>query len=70
MWRSAESRLERDHVMALDFGRAVPGVSSQPFTLPWGGPGRRVSHTPDYFARMARRNALMAAMESSCVVIV
>ena len=48
-----ESWLERDHVMALDFDRAVTGVSSQPFTLSWEGPGRRVSHTPDYFARLA-----------------
>lgn len=48
-----ESWLERDHVMALDFDRAVTGVSSQPFTLSWPGRGRRVSHTPDYFARLA-----------------
>ena len=48
-----ESWLERDHVMTLDFDRVVTGVSSQPFTLSWGGRGRRVSHTPDYFARLA-----------------
>lgn len=48
-----ESWLERDHVMTLDFDRAVAGVSSQPFTLSWGDRGRRVSHTPDYFARLA-----------------
>jgi hypothetical protein len=48
-----ESWLERDRVMALDFDRAVTGVSSQPFTLSWDGRGRRVSHTPDYFARLA-----------------
>lgn len=48
-----ESWLERDRVMALDFDRAVTGVSSQPFTLSWGGRSRRVSHTPDYFARLA-----------------
>jgi len=47
-----ESWLERDHVMALDFDRPVMAVSSQPFTLSWGGRGRRVSHTPDYFARL------------------
>ena len=39
--------------MTLDFDRVVTGVSSQPFTLSWGGRGRRVSHTPDYFARLA-----------------
>lgn len=39
--------------MALDFERAVTSVSSQPFTLLWGGCGRRVSHTPDYFVRLA-----------------
>jgi len=38
--------------MALDFDGAATGVSSQPFTLSWGGPGRRVSHTPDFFARL------------------
>jgi hypothetical protein len=48
-----ESWLERDHVMALDLDRDVTGVSSQPFTLSWGGSGRKVSHTPDYFARLA-----------------
>jgi hypothetical protein len=48
-----ESWLERDHVMALDFDRDVTGVSSQPFTLSWGGGRRKVSHTPDYFARLA-----------------
>jgi len=48
-----ESWLERDHVMALDFDCGVTGVSSQPFTLSWGGSGRKVSHTPDYFARLA-----------------
>jgi hypothetical protein len=39
--------------MALDFDRAVMGVSSQPFTLSWDGRGRKVSHIPDYFARLA-----------------
>jgi hypothetical protein len=54
-----ESWLERDHVMALDFDRDVTGVSSQPFTLSWGGRGRRVSHTPDYFARLANGSGVV-----------
>jgi hypothetical protein len=54
-----ESWLERDHVMALDFDRVVTGVSSQPFTLTWGGGGRTVSHTPDYFARLADGSAVV-----------
>jgi TnsA-like endonuclease N terminal len=49
-----ESWLERDHAMLLDFDREVCGLASQPFTLTWQVPaGRKVSHTPDYFARMA-----------------
>jgi hypothetical protein len=54
-----ESWLERDHVMALDFDRIVTGVSSQPFTLTWGGGRRAVSHTPDYFARLADGGAVV-----------
>jgi hypothetical protein len=54
-----ESWLERDHVMALDFDREVTGVSSQPFTLSWNADGRTVSHTPDYFARLADGSALV-----------
>lgn len=54
-----ESWLERDHVMALDFDRVVTGVSSQPFTLRWGGGRRAVSHTPDYFARLADGSAVV-----------
>ena len=54
-----ESWLERDHVMVLDFDREVTGVSSQPFTLSWDAGGRTVSHTPDYFARLADGSALV-----------
>lgn len=39
--------------MAMDFDRDVVGLSSQPFTLTWVDQGGRVSHTPDYFARLA-----------------
>ena len=40
--------------MLLDFDRDVRGLSSQPFTLTWRDPaGKKVSHTPDYFARMS-----------------
>jgi hypothetical protein len=45
--------------MALDFDPAVRAVSSQPFTLTWLDQGRRVSHTPDYFARLADGTALV-----------
>ena len=49
-----ESWLERDHVMLLDFDRAVIGLSSQPFRLSWdGGGGVRRRHVPDFFARLA-----------------
>lgn len=54
-----ESWLERDHVMLLDFDSDVTGVSSQPFTLSWRGPGPAVSHTPDYFARLAGGGAVV-----------
>jgi hypothetical protein len=54
-----ESWLERDHAMALDFDRNVAGLSSQPFTLSWLDEGRRVSHTPDYFARLGDGTALV-----------
>lgn len=47
-----ESWLERDHLMLLDFDPLVTGMASQPFRLSWAGPdGKRVRHTPDFFAR-------------------
>lgn len=55
-----ESWLERDHAMLLDFDRDVWGLASQPFTLTWRGPtGKKVSHTPDYFARMSDGSAVV-----------
>ena len=39
--------------MLLDFDRDVCGLASQPFTLTWRDPAGKVSHTPDYFARMS-----------------
>ena len=54
-----ESWLERDNLILLDFDRLVTGVSSQPFTLTWSGAGRAVSHTPDYFARLADGSAVV-----------
>ncbi len=67
MWWSAttgrhagyESWLERDHAMVLDFDRDVVGFSSQPFTLSWRVSGKAVSHTPDYFARLAGGSAVV-----------
>jgi hypothetical protein len=39
--------------MRLDAGPDVVAVASQPFRLSWryGGRGRRIRHTPDYFVR-------------------
>jgi hypothetical protein len=55
-----ESWLERDHAMLLDFDRDVCGLASQPFTLSWRDPaGKKVSHTPDYFARMRDGSAVV-----------
>ncbi|MFD7183872.1 TnsA-like heteromeric transposase endonuclease subunit [Streptomyces sp. NPDC056637] len=49
-----ESWLERDHLMLLDFDPLVTGIASQPFRLSWQGPvGKRLRHTPDFFARLA-----------------
>ena len=51
-----ESWLERDHLIWLDWDRAVTGIASQPFWLSWTGPdGRHVAHAPDFFARRGRR---------------
>ncbi|MFD8385821.1 TnsA-like heteromeric transposase endonuclease subunit [Streptomyces sp. NPDC059679] len=47
-----ESWLERDRAMLLDHDRRVVGLASQPFRVTWPGPRRRISHTPDYFARL------------------
>ncbi|MET7300663.1 TnsA-like heteromeric transposase endonuclease subunit [Embleya sp. NPDC005575] len=47
-----ESWLERDRAMLLDHDRRVVGLASQPFRVSWPGPTRRISHTPDYFARL------------------
>jgi len=48
-----ESWLERDHLTLLDFDPAVVAMSSQPFWLMWDEAGRRRSHAPDFFARLA-----------------
>lgn len=47
-----ESWLERDRLMLLDHDRHVAGLASQPFRVTWQGATRRISHTPDYFARL------------------
>lgn len=47
-----ESWLERDRAMLLDYDPRVTGLASQPFRLTWLGARRRISHTPDYFARL------------------
>lgn len=54
-----ESWCERDHLMCLDFDRAVIGVSSQPFriSLPNSLPQR--SHVPDYFVRRSDGTAVV-----------
>jgi len=56
-----ESWLERDHLMLLDFDPAVAGIASQPFWLFWDdeASGRRRSHAPDYFARLADGRGLV-----------
>jgi hypothetical protein len=47
-----ESWLERDHLMLLDFDKAVTAVSSQPFWLHWHDGRRSRRHAPDFFARL------------------
>ncbi|MEV0733969.1 TnsA-like heteromeric transposase endonuclease subunit [Polymorphospora sp. NPDC050346] len=48
-----ESWLERDHLTLLDFDPSVVGMGSQPFWLLWDEAGRRRSHAPDFFVRLA-----------------
>lgn len=48
-----ESWLERDHLTLLDFDPLVVGMASQPFWLLWDDGGRRRSHAPDFFVRLA-----------------
>jgi len=45
-----ESWVERDHLVALDFDRAVTAVASQPFRLLWRAGGKVRRHAPDFFA--------------------
>ncbi|MEU1293316.1 TnsA-like heteromeric transposase endonuclease subunit [Streptomyces sp. NPDC005840] len=55
-----ESWLERDRLMLLDFDPLVTGMASQPFRLSWAGAGgKRVRHTPDFFARRADGTGLV-----------
>ncbi|MFJ9590437.1 TnsA-like heteromeric transposase endonuclease subunit [Streptomyces acidicola] len=54
-----ESWLERDRAMLLDHERRVVGLASQPFRVIWPGATRRISHTPDYFARLDDRSGLV-----------
>lgn len=45
-----ESRVERDHLVMLDFDRSVAGIASQPFWLLWRtADGRERRHAPDSF---------------------
>ena len=48
-----ESWLERDHLTLLDFDATVTAMASQPFWLLWEEGGRRRSHAPDFFVRLA-----------------
>ncbi|MEO3748973.1 TnsA-like heteromeric transposase endonuclease subunit [Plantactinospora sp. B5E13] len=55
-----ESWVERDHLVALDFDRAVVGIASQPFWLLWRGEDRAERrHAPDFFARLADGGAVV-----------
>lgn len=54
-----ESWLERDRLMLLDRDAQVTGIASQPFRLSWPEEQRRVTHVPDYFARMEDGSALV-----------
>ena len=54
-----ESWLERDRAMILDHDRRVVGLASQPFRVTWQGEKRRISHTPDYFARLEDGSGLV-----------
>lgn len=55
-----ESWLERDHLLALDFDRAVVAIASQPFWLSWADDiGQLVRHAPDYFARRTDGSAVV-----------
>ncbi|WP_202970923.1 TnsA-like heteromeric transposase endonuclease subunit [Saccharothrix sp. ALI-22-I] len=55
-----ESWLERDRLVLLDFDHHVVGIASQPFWLFFDAPnGKRRSHAPDYFARLADGSALV-----------
>ncbi|WP_223522216.1 MULTISPECIES: TnsA-like heteromeric transposase endonuclease subunit [Nocardia] len=55
-----ESWLERDRLMLLDFDPEVVGVAAQPFWLFWEtAEGKRRSHAPDYFARLADGSGLV-----------
>jgi len=54
-----ESWLERDHVMLLDFDASVTRVASQPFWLRWTQDGKKRSHVPDYFVKLADGTGLV-----------
>ncbi|GAA0477519.1 hypothetical protein Aca07nite_72220 [Actinoplanes capillaceus] len=54
-----ESWLERDHLMQLDFDKAVVGMASQPMWLRWRHNDRWRRHAPDYFVRLADGGAVV-----------
>ncbi|MEU1784106.1 TnsA-like heteromeric transposase endonuclease subunit [Streptomyces abikoensis] len=58
-----ESWVELGHLMRLDAEPDVVAVASQPFRLSWryGGRGRRIKHTPDYFVR--RRDGTVVVLD-------
>ncbi|MEV6397935.1 TnsA-like heteromeric transposase endonuclease subunit [Streptomyces sp. NPDC051907] len=60
-----ESWLERDRAIILDDDRRVVGLASQPFRVMWQGETRRISHTPDYFARLEDGSGLAVDVRSA-----
>ncbi len=53
-------KVERGHLVALDFDPAVTAIVSQPFWLHWRTPaGKARRHPPDFFARLAGGRCLV-----------
>lgn len=55
-----ESHLERHRAMLLDFDPQVTGLAAQPFRLFWPTRRGRRGHVPDFFARRADGEGLVA----------
>lgn len=62
---AAESRLEGDALLLLDFEADTAAISAQPFTLYFNRRRAPASHTPDFFQRLTNGQGVLINVKSA-----